>query len=258
MRIPSLFGKSRGAAPPYPEFYDAEGGTLYAVGDIHGELDLLERLMTKIIADVMRPQTEGPKTVVFMGDYVDRGPNSRGVLEYLAELEIPGCEIVFLRGNHEQQMIDFIDLPFEKRRWLEWGGTETLASFDIAPVFPTADESEYIRTAKAFAKAFGSLRQFIEERTVFSWRVGNIAFSHGGMDPTLPIDQQMPKTMLWGNEGFMRFGGPPEFWHVHGHVIHETPGIFGNRIAVDTGAYKTGVLTAARITNDGCAFLEQT
>ncbi len=258
MRIPSLFGNSRGTPPPYPEFFDAEGGTLYAIGDVHGELNLLEKLVKKIRADVERPQTGGGKTLVFMGDYVDRGPDSRGVLEFLAELDIPDCTIVFLRGNHEQQMIDFIDRPFEKKRWLEWGGVETLASFDIEPVFPTAEESEFIQTAETFGDVFGSLRQFIEERTVLSWQTGNIVFSHGGMDPSLPVDEQRPKTMLWGSENFMRFGGPSGFWHVHGHVIHESPGIFGNRIAVDTGAYKTGVLTAARITDNGCAFLEQT
>ena len=258
MRIPSLFGKSRGTSPPHPEFFDAEGGTVYAVGDIHGELDLLKGLVGKISADVQRPQTDAPKTLVFMGDYVDRGVDSRGVLEYLADLKVPNCQIIFLRGNHEQQMVDFIDRPFEKRRWLEWGGVETLASFDIAPVFPTADEDDYIRTAESFGKAFGDLRKFIEERTVFFWQLGNIIFSHGGMDPALPVDEQKPKTMLWGNESFMRFGGPEGFWHVHGHVIHDKPGIYGNRIAVDTGAYKTGVLTVARITDDGCAFLQQT
>jgi serine/threonine protein phosphatase 1 len=257
MRIPSLFGRGRGDSPsPQPEFFDV-GGTAYAVGDVHGKLNLLKALVDRIRADVANPATPGPKTLVFMGDYVDRGEDSRGVLEYLAALDIPDCELVFLRGNHEQQMVDFIDEPLAKRRWLDWGGRETLASFGFPAIFPTADDEEYIRMADAFGEALGALRRFIDERTVLWWRIGNVVFSHGGMEPSLPIDQQSPKTMLWGSDAFMKQGGPPGYWHVHGHVIQPKPGIFGNRIAVDTGAYDTGLLTVARITDDGCAFLQQ-
>lgn len=258
MRMPSLFGKNRGAAGPVqPGNFDV-GGTLYAVGDIHGKLALLKGLMKRIRADIERPGTPSPKTLVLIGDYVDRGEDSRGVLEYLDKLEIPDCRIVFLRGNHEQQMIDFIDDPLEKRRWLDWGGMETLASFGIPAVFPTAEDEEYIRISEAFGQALGPLRRFVEERTVLWWRVGNVVLSHGGMRPDCPIDEQSAKTMLWGSQTFMQYGGPPGFWHVHGHVIHDKPGIYGNRIAVDTGAYDTGVLTVARITDDGVAFLQYT
>lgn len=256
MRIPSLFAKGRGgAARTHPEHFDLDG-TLYAVGDIHGKIDLLTGLMARIRADVGRAETPGPKTLVFMGDYVDRGEASRQVLEYLSDLDIPGCKIVYLRGNHEQQMVDFIDRPYRKRRWLEWGGAETLASFGLSTVFPTAEAEEYERTAAAFGTALGDLRSLIEERTVYWWRVGNVVLSHGGMDPALPIDEQSPKTMLWGHQNFLQQGGPPGFWHVHGHYIHRKPGIYGNRIAVDSGAYETGVLTVARITRKGCAFLQ--
>ena len=257
MRIPSLFGKGRdGAAPTQPEKFELDG-TLYAIGDIHGKINLLKGLMSRVRADIARPETPGPKTLVFMGDYVDRGEGSRQVLEYLADLDIPGCRIVFLRGNHEQQMLDFIDRPYEKRRWLDWGGAETLTSFGLRPVFPTAEAEEYIEVAAEFGKVMVNLRAFIEEHTVYWWRVGNIVLSHGGMDPAQPIDEQKPRTMLWGDQSFLKQGGPPGFWHVHGHYIHKKPGIYGNRIAVDTGAYESGILTVARITRRGCAFLQQ-
>jgi len=256
MRIPSLFGRGRSdAVPIQPDHFDVEG-TVYAVGDIHGELDLLRGLVKRLRADMARPQTSGPKRLVFMGDYVDRGTDSAGVLRYLSALTIPDCEIIFLRGNHEQQMVDFIDDPLAKKRWLDWGGMETLASFDIDAPFATASDAELLATAEQFQAVFGDLRGFIENRTEFWYKVGNVIFSHGGMDPTLPIDDQRSKTMLWGNQSFMQQGGPPGYWHVHGHVIHERPAVIGNRIAIDTGAYSSGLLTAARITTEGCAFLE--
>ncbi len=257
MRLPSLFGNSRDESADRPGSFDVEG-TVYAIGDIHGELELLRALVRRIRSDVNNTASPNPKELIFMGDYVDRGKNSKGVLEYLASLDIPGCKLVFLRGNHEQQMIDFVDDPLKKIRWLEWGGMETLSSFGISPIFPGADDDEIIAAADEFGKALGQLRHFIEDRTILSKRIGNIIFTHAGMDPGRNIDDQVSETMLWGNDQFMRIGGPPGFWHVHGHVIHEEPGIYGNRIAIDTGAYKTGILTVIRITAQGCSFLQQT
>jgi len=256
MRFPSLFGsKNDENIPLQPDFFDVDG-TVYAIGDVHGKLDLLKGLIARLRTDIAREGTAGPKRLIFMGDYVDRGEDSRGVLRYLSELTIPDCEIIFLRGNHEQQMIDFVDDPINKRRWLDWGGMETLQSFNRPPIFATASDEELTQAAKAFGTVLGDLRQFVDDQTVYWWRVGNVVFSHGGMEPSLPIDEQNVKSLLWGSQAFMEHGGPPGYWYVHGHVIHDKPAIIGNRIAVDTGAYSSGILTAARITNDGCAFLE--
>ncbi len=258
MRLPSLFGRRRDASVPVaPTYFEIEG-TSYAVGDIHGKLDLLKGLVKRLRKDIEREGTLAPKKLIFMGDYVDRGEDSRGVLEFLAQLSIPNCEIIFLRGNHEQQMIDFIDDPLTNQRWLDWGGMDTMQSFDCPEVFATASDAELLDAAAALRLALGDLRQFIDERMNLWCRVGNVVFSHGGMEPNLPLDEQKPKTMLWGSRAFMQQGGPPGFWHVHGHVIHKEAAIIGNRIAVDTGAYSSGVLTAARITDDGCAFLGHT
>jgi len=256
MRLSSLFGKGReGHASTQPEHFDVEG-TVYAVGDIHGELDLLQGLMKRVRADIERDDTAGPKRLIFMGDYVDRGEDSRGVLQYLAALDIPECEIIYLRGNHEQQMIDFVDNPLIKQRWLDWGGMETLESFDIPAVFATASDRELLAVAEKMQNALGPLRHFVETRTRHWFQVGNVIFTHAGMDPSLPIDSQQNNTMMWGSKAFMEYGGPPGYWYVHGHVIYENASIMGNRIAVDTGAYSSGMLTVARITKDGCAFLE--
>lgn len=256
MRLPSLFGSGRNtSASPQPDSFDVEG-ILYAVGDVHGKLDLLKGMVARLRDDIEGGEASQPKKLIFMGDYVDRGEDSRGVLQFLSELSIPDCEIVFLRGNHEQQMIDFIDEPLTKKRWLDWGGMETLQSFDQPAIFATASDDALLKSSAAFREALGPLRQFVDQRMQIWRREGNVIFSHAGMDPSLSIDQQINKTMLWGSQAFMERGGPEGFWHVHGHVIHDQPAVIGNRIAVDTGAYKSGVLTAARITSDGCAFLE--
>lgn len=263
MRIPSLFGRPRDDAPGIHSAHFDPRGTIYAVGDVHGKLTLLKGLVARIRNDIERSETPEQKTIVFLGDYVDRGEDSRGVLEFLADFqqqfafEHPECGLVFLRGNHEQQMLDFIDSPVRERRWLGWGGEETMQSFGIPPIFPTAPDEDYIDAAAAFAEKLGDLRDFIETQTVLWHGSGNVIFTHGGMDPSLPVDRQLAKTMLWGNDDFMQIGGPPGYWHVHGHVIHPQPGIYGNRIAVDTGAYKTGRLTVVRITDQGPAFMQQ-
>ena len=257
MRLPSFFGRTQSDASPQPDYFDVDGGTVYAVGDIHGEITLLESLVEKIRGDVALPGTPGPKTLVFVGDFVDRGEDSRGALEFLANLAIPDCEVVLIRGNHEQQMLDFLKDPIGQRRWLDWGGRETLASFGIRSAFPTADDDQYIGIASEFREALGGLLSMVEQRTVLSQQIGNVILCHGGMDPDISITEQNPKYLMWGSESFMTRGGPPGYWYVHGHIIHEQPRIIGNRIAVDTGAYKTGILSVARITDDGCSFLQQ-
>jgi serine/threonine protein phosphatase 1 len=255
MRISSLFGRALDRATPQPDRFDV-GGTLYAVGDVHGEITLLKALVKRIRADAGRPETMGPKKLVFVGDLVDRGENSRAVLEYLSTLTIPDCEIIFLLGNHEQQMLKFADDPVRHHRWLDWGGRETLTSFGVRS-FPASDEEHFLQIGEDFRDALGKLRSFVEDRTVLSCRMGNVILSHGGMDPDRDIEDQPEKYLIWGGNRFMERGGPPGYWYVHGHIIHDTPGVFGNRIAIDTGAYRTGILTVARITDDGCAFLQQ-
>lgn len=255
--ILDLFKRRRPAVNPPPDHFDVPG-TVYAVGDIHGMPDLLDGLVEQILADATEQETVGPNTLIFMGDYVDRGPDSRGVLRILTELEpSPGNEIVFLLGNHEAIMLDFVSDPLTYRQWLDWGGIQTLASFDVAPVMASSAEEELERAAAELKEALGEYRTFLQTATVMKHRIGNVLFCHAGMIPDVPYEEQPDDRLLWGSRRFMERGGIPGYWTVHGHTIVDEPGFIDNRIAIDTGAYASNVLTAARITSDGCTFMQQ-
>jgi serine/threonine protein phosphatase 1 len=259
MKLTSLFGRSSPEADDVaPDYFDV-GGTVYAVGDIHGEIELLDLLVARIRRDVERTDPYIKKTLVFLGDYVDRGPRSRDVLDFLMELDIPGCALVFIRGNHDKEMLSFARDPIGHRRWLGWGGSDTMKSFGLPAIFPTASDDELLAAGKEFAAALGEDRKrWIEEDTKIWIEIGNLILSHAGMDPDVPVDEQKENMMLWGSPRFIAEGGPPDYWHVHGHYVHAQAAVIGNRIAVDTGAYQSGILSVARITDDGCAFLQQT
>lgn len=256
--LSSLFGRTPQQEDiVVPEYFDV-GGTVYAVGDIHGEIEILEALMARISQDMRRSDPSSERTLVFLGDYVDRGTRSREVLDYLMELDIPDCRTVFIRGNHDQEMIDFARDPVGHRRWLGWGGADTLKSFGMPKMLPTASDDELLAAGKEFDTLLGDRRRFIAQETTVWIEIGNLVLNHAGMDPDYEIEEQKEKMMLWGHPKFLEEGGPPGRWYVHGHYVHPEAAIIGNRIAVDTGVYKTGVLSVARISDEGCAFLQQT
>ena len=257
MRLPRLPIARRRRAPDttMPGLPEVEG-TLYLVGDLHGCSALLDRMLARIEEDAW--DRDGPQTIVFLGDYVDRGEDTKGTLERLADL--PALEgarrHVFIRGNHEEALLEFIEDPLEGRHWLEWGGVQTLASFGVEPVLSSAPDGTLHGVAAALKRAMGPLVRWLEEVPVLTHREGNVAACHAGMVPDLPPEAQPRKALLWGSRRFMERGGPPGLWVVHGHTIVDEPEVVGNRIAVDTGAYATGVLSAAAIGRDGLKFLK--
>ena len=256
MRLPRLPFARRGRAPatPLPGLPEVEG-TLYVVGDLHGCSALLDRMLGRIEADAW--DRDGPSTLVFVGDYVDRGEDSKGVLERLAAL--PAQEgarrHVFVRGNHEEALLRFLSDPLGGRDWLEWGGVQTLASFGVDPVLSSAPDGALRGVSAALRRAMGPLVRWLEEVPVLMHREGNVVACHAGMVPDLPPEGQPRQALLWGSRRFMERGGPPGLWVVHGHTIVDEAQVIGNRIAVDTGAYDTGTLSAAAIGRDGMTFL---
>lgn len=256
MRIGNFLRRNEtfgGEPPPVFEL----PGTLYAVGDIHGMSGLMDGIVERILRDANRPDTRGPKTLVFMGDYIDRGDDSRGVLERLKRLDArTDIETVFLRGNHDDLMLGFVEAPLEHRQWLEWGGIQTLASFGVPPLLPGATDEDFEDAAATLVRELGDLRDFLSERTVLMHRSGNVVLCHAAMRPELPVDGQPEDVLMWGSRRFIEQGGPPGFWYVHGHTIVQEPAVVGNRIPIDTGAFGSGILSAARITREGCAFLQ--
>lgn len=249
------FKRDRKSSKTVPDRIDVSG-TLYAVGDIHGMSALMNVMINFIREDAAKPNTPGPKTLVLMGDYIDRGEDSKGVLESLNALESDDdLRVVLLRGNHDVLMLNFVDDPIKHSEWLNWGGVQTLASFGVPPVLPTASDEELHSAATQLGDALGELRELISKRTVLMHRNGNVVCAHAGLRPDEPVGEQPEKVLLWGSRRFMDQGGPPGLWTVHGHFIVEKAAIAGNRIAVDTGAYATGVLSAARINRHGVKFI---
>lgn len=230
------------------------GGVIYAVGDVHGRCDLLRRLLARILEDA--DACELTPKIVFLGDYIDRGENSRDTVDLLIALaDRTEIETVFLMGNHEQMLLGFLrDLALGPR-WLRNGGLQTLMSYGVGNVGSLRVDGEALELRSALIEALGPHLGFIEGLRV-SHRDGNLFFAHAGADPALPTDEQDLSTLMWGCERFRTTDRDDGVWVVHGHYVVEEPAAERGRIAVDTGAYFSDRLTAARIAGGEVTFLE--
>ena len=250
-----LFRKrwARAESAPFPAPTHT-GGVIYAIGDVHGRHDLLIRLLDRIFEDAAAYETT-PK-IVFLGDYIDRGEQVRETIGLLIELaEQPEAETVFLMGNHEHMLLRFLRDPASGSRWLRYGGLQTLMSYGVGGVGSLRAGGEASRIRSALIEALGSHLGFIEGLQV-SHHAGNLFFAHAGADPALPTDEQDVTTLLWGCESFRTTDRDDGVWVVHGHFVVVQPAVDRGRIAIDTGAYYSGRLTAARIAGGEVAFLE--
>lgn len=234
---------SAAAVPP--------GSRVYAVGDVHGRIDLLDRLLD-LIADDAAGSGAARRVVVFLGDYVDRGPRSRQVLDRLAAGPPPGFEWVALDGNHEDMMRGFLDDPSTGPVWLRNGGGATLASYVGAP--PAAgDAPSDLRDALADALP-GLHRRFLAGLAP-SHVEGDYFFAHAGVRPGVALGAQRRDDLLWIRGPFLECLAPFGKVVVHGHSITAHPDDRLNRIGVDTGAYASGRLTALVAEGDWHGFL---
>jgi serine/threonine protein phosphatase 1 len=227
---------------------------IYAVGDVHGRHDLLTRLLDRIFEDAAAAGEAVPK-IVFLGDYIDRGENARETVDLLIGLaERAEAETIFLMGNHEQMLLRFLRDPAAGSRWLKYGGLQTLMSYGIAGTASLRMEGEGSRLRDALIEALGPHLEFIEGLKI-SHHAGNLFFAHAGADPALPTDEQDVATLLWGCENFRTTDRDDGVWVVHGHFVVERAAAERGRIAVDTGAYYSGRLTAARIADGEVTFI---
>ncbi|WP_370231966.1 metallophosphoesterase family protein [Cognatishimia sp.] len=203
------------------------------IGDLHGCYELTQGLLTKIQG--LAPDAE----LVFVGDYVDRGENSAEVLRLLMDMPDAVC----LKGNHEQMMLDFLENPEEKgARWLRYGGLQTVASFGCTtPV----DQLRALRdeVLEAMGDDMVHWMQYLPLMHIN----GNLSVVHAAAHPEHPITAQDENTLMWGHPKFEHIGRQDGIWVAHGHTIVQIPTVQNGRIAVDTGAYATGKLTAAII-----------
>lgn len=235
-----------------------DGTVVYAVGDVHGRDDLLAELHDRILAD-SAGRAASRRVLVHLGDYVDRGPASRQVVERLAAEglaaeALPGFEIVSLKGNHEALLLDFLDGREPAGGWLANGGGATLFSYGVPPPDPW-DEEDVDRTRAALAARLPA-----HHRSFFSClptihQEGDYLFVHAGIRPWAPLDRQAEADLLWIREPFLEWSKPFGVIIVHGHTIARAPDVRTNRIGIDTGAYASGVLTALVLEGAGRTFL---
>jgi serine/threonine protein phosphatase 1 len=235
-----LFSRSAAATAPVSAQVPA-GSRIYAIGDVHGRLDLLERLRAMIVEDAEQHPAER-KVVVYLGDYVDRGPDSRGVIDLLARAELPGFENIVLKGNHEDSLLQFLTDPGIASAWMAYGGDATLYSYGVRP--PDAGRVDDILAAQqAFAAALPPRHLAFLRALKLVHIEGDYAFVHAGFRANVAIERQDPEDMMWIRDEFLSSSADFGKIAVHGHTITDRPDIRPNRIGIDTGAFATGTLT---------------
>lgn len=208
-----------------------------AIGDIHGRADLLGHALDAVDGQV-----------VCVGDYVDRGPDSAGVLRLLQSRP----DVVCLMGNHEEMMLDFFANPEGAGpRWLRSGGRDTLASYGVLK-----PETNLTRARDVLRAELGEAAEDWLTTLPSLWQSGNVAVTHAGADPCAEMGAQSEKHLRWGHPKFGHVLRRDGVWVVRGHVIQDEAFMLDGTIQIDTGAWRTGRLTLAHISAEGVRFEE--
>lgn len=230
-----------------------EGTRLYAVGDIHGCADLLATLREAILAD--RAGFDGAARTIFLGDYIDRGPDTRRVIDILLDGSMP--DPVFLRGNHEEMLLHFLADPASGDLWRRNGAIETLTSYGI--------DIRQMQLGRDLAAAAAALDAELpaRHRAFFAalepWhREGDYFFCHAGVRPGLPLDAQAPADLTWIREDFLASTADHGAVVVHGHTPAPAPEVLPNRINIDTGAFLSNRLTCLVVEGEERRFIQAT
>lgn len=229
-----------------------DGQLIYAIGDIHGCYDQLRRLLTRIASDAEEHAGGRTTTLIFCGDYVDRGPASRQVLDALCWLKRRRpFHLQFLKGNHEEVMLGYIHTPARARDWVRFGGAETLQSYGVAPPAHDDPPEAHIAARDDLLERLPVAHlRFLEDLELMVG-VGDYAFVHAGVRPGVALTRQAEDDLLWIREEFIEHEASYGRIIVHGHTWDsDQPQVRPHRIGIDTGAYETGVLTALRIEDD--------
>lgn len=235
-----------GRAPAVPE-----GTRIYAVGDVHGRLDLLCELEALIDEDAR--SAAGLRIVqVMLGDYIDRGPESSGVISHLIA-RARERELVTLRGNHDGFLLDALVQPQALQHWCRVGGLEALASYGLDPA--GLGGVALGEVARRFTAAVPQAHIDFLAGTSLYWRCGDYLFVHAGLRPGIPLARQSAEDMVWIRYEFLDSSEDFGVVVVHGHTPTDMPVIRPNRIGIDTGAWESGVLTCLVLEGTSQRFL---
>jgi serine/threonine protein phosphatase 1 len=241
------------------------GVCLYAVGDIHGRRDLLERLMGMIEEDAASLPDGVKPQVVFLGDYVDRGLQSRDVINFFTSGAADKFDPVYLMGNHEEALLRFLQEAAFGSQWARYGGAETLYSYGLQPPNMRASlnsHDEMSAARDAWSRVWNEFRTRLPAEHLAFFQslkpyhvAGDYLFVHAGLRPGVNLENQTSRDMLWIREEFLDDAAPFPQMIVHGHTPMAALHYDNRRIGLDTGAFLSGRLTAARLTGTDVAFL---
>ncbi|MBN9235675.1 MULTISPECIES: metallophosphoesterase family protein [Phyllobacteriaceae] len=214
---------------------------LYAIGDVHGRLDLLTAMHERIAAELERDRPADWR-IVHLGDYVDRGPDSKGVIDFLIAAQQRDPRMIALAGNHDIGFLDFLAMPDAEGLFARYGGRETALSYGVAIDFsdPASVEQGWKDLVRAVSP---EQRRFLHELP-YSASFGDFFFCHAGVRPGIALERQAHDDLIWIRTAFHNHPGLYEKIIVHGHTPQPEAELMPNRVNVDTGAWQTGILTA--------------
>ena len=224
------------------------GERIYAIGDIHGRYDLLRLLLDRVGEHAQGLPPAKSLHIVFLGDLIDRGPDSAKVVEFLHDLEQRTDQVIVLMGNHEEAMLKSLEGDAGVlKRWLSVGGAETVASYGLRLPDPRDDGRQYIRYLQSALP--GPQMRWLRNLPLTA-QSGDYFFCHAGIRPGVALARQSRDDLLWIRDDFIEHEDDHGAVIVHGHTIEPTVTLRANRIGIDTGAYCHGVLTALYLEDD--------
>ncbi|HEU0044548.1 metallophosphoesterase [Sphingomonas sp.] len=244
----NIFSRMLGALSPARTFRAQQGSRIYAIGDVHGRLDLLEELLAQIKGDIAE-RPSAANFVVLLGDLIDRGPASAQVIERLLNVADVPAKFSYIMGNHEEIFLRALSAePGVAYDWLTFGGDACVESYGLNPATLNAMPEQAIAdllTETIPVRHIEFVRGFVD--TV---RSGDYLFVHAGIRPGVAIEEQLPHDLRWIRSSFLRDNKDHGVMVIHGHTITDEVDEHSNRIGIDTGAYRTGLLTALALEDD--------
>lgn len=240
--------QSQSASPGLPA-----GRRIYAVGDIHGRADLLARMRDLIVEDLARSSVTDP-AVIYLGDYIDRGPDSKGVVHCLVETPLAAAREIHLKGNHEDFLLRFLDGEDDVLSWIFNGGDMTFDSYGVALPAPLFGGG-LAEVRRQFRHKLPDSHLKFFRGLVSSHAEGGYYFTHAGVRPGVPLERQHDDDLLWIRDEFLDSEADFGARVVHGHTIETDPVTRANRVGIDTGAYYSGRLTCAVFEGKALRFL---
>jgi serine/threonine protein phosphatase 1 len=231
-----------------------EGALLYAIGDVHGCAGLLDGLLGRIEKDAQRFDADR-RILLFVGDYIDRGPHSANVIERISRGLPEGFDAICLKGNHEAIMLDFLARPEGLDLWLYNGGAATLISYGVSDDAFAGRNASPAACRDALMEAMPGHHRLFFDSLKLSAEMGDYFFVHAGVRPGVALDAQDAEDLVWIRETFLESQADFGKVVVHGHTPCRAPEVRANRIGIDTGAWQSGVLTALRLFGKTHGFL---